>query len=223
LTADEIVNGEEVFFTIRFQNTGTYLAERVRITDQIDTTLNFSTLRFVAASHEVTSFALRPGGLLEVVFENINLPDSLSNEPESHGFVAFAIQRNKNYRHDDEVKNIAAIYFDFNEPIFTNEVIFKVAEDPIVSTKNIEGKENRELSIYPNPTNDIFTVSTAGKAYGSGILKILDSNGKILKVRKITDLHQLILFNASGFAPGMYIVQVSTQKVTLNGKIIIVK
>ena len=161
---------------MHFQNTGTWLAERVRITDQLDTALYWPSLRLIAASHEITSFEMRPGGLLEIVFDNINLPDSTSNEPESHGYVTFAIQRKKNFNPNRPVRNYAAIYFDFNEPIFTNEVSFGVKEPPVVSVHEIGKNEVQKLHIYPNPTQASFIVSTRGTFQGRGKLRYIYYN-----------------------------------------------
>lgn len=65
LTPNEIAAGKELLYTIQFQNTGTFQADRVRITDQLDTALNASTLRLVASSHPVSAFRLLPGGRVQ--------------------------------------------------------------------------------------------------------------------------------------------------------------
>ena len=95
LTSSEIAAGKELVYTVQFQNTGNFQADRVRITDQLDTAFDASTLRLVASSHTISTFRLLPGNLLEVIFEPIALPDSNSNESASHGFVSFGIQRNQ--------------------------------------------------------------------------------------------------------------------------------
>ena len=53
-------------------------------------------------------------------FPNINLPDSNSNEPGSHGYVQFKIRAKNNIVIGDVLSNTANIYFDFNAPIITN-------------------------------------------------------------------------------------------------------
>ena len=57
---------------------------------------------------------------LEFYFQNIMLPDSVSNEPESHGLVSFTIRPEAGLPLLTELNNTAAIYFDNNPPIITN-------------------------------------------------------------------------------------------------------
>lgn len=208
LTQEEIQAGKELFYTIRFQNTGTYLAEKVRITDMIDTALYIPSLRLVAASHEVTSFSLFQGGLLEVKFDDIMLPDSNSNEPESHGFITFAIQRNKDFNPAYEVKNIAAIYFDFNEPIFTNEVIFTMPQGEPVATKEIINEFKNPLIIFPNPTESSFTISINNSPSEKGMLEISDLSGKVIHKRSVDNISIPIEVQIKDHPQGVYIIKV---------------
>jgi len=151
LTHTEILAGRSLNYTILFQNTGTYEADRVRITDHLDTALNWSTLRLIASSHTVTSFQLLPGGLLEILFDNIALPDSNANEAESHGFATFSIQRNKAYSPIYQVKNKAAIYFDFNDPIITNTVSTELATTTVSTHEPKKPRADQDvLWISPN-------------------------------------------------------------------------
>jgi hypothetical protein len=53
-------------------------------------------------------------------FDNILLPDSNVNEPESHGYVKFTIELKDSIPQDTKIENFAGIYFDFNDPVITN-------------------------------------------------------------------------------------------------------
>jgi uncharacterized repeat protein (TIGR01451 family) len=222
LTAAEIAAGKELLYTIRFQNTGTYFAEKVRITDQLDTALNWSTFRLVAASHDITSLELRPGGLLEVVFDNIFLADSTSNEPASHGFVTYAIQRNKNFNPGRVVRNSAAIYFDFNEPIFTNELQTGVAPDPPVAVFDSPKFDEESLLVYPNPSNGAFTVQTNGKINGKGNLIILDAKGQLVKVQQVSEMGLPVSVSAGNLPTGVYFIQLTNGDKSIVGKVVLV-
>jgi len=116
-----VVLDQELEYTIRFQNTGNDTAFTVRIEDQIRNGLDVSTFEFISASHEV-SYGIDDGMKLTFLFENIMLPDSTTNEVESHGFAKFRIKPNGNIRDNTWVRNKAEIYFDLNQPIITNEV-----------------------------------------------------------------------------------------------------
>jgi uncharacterized repeat protein (TIGR01451 family) len=205
LTIEEIAEGKEILYTIQFQNTGTYEADQVRITDLLDAELDFTTCRFVAASHPVSTFRLIPGGLLEIIFEHIMLPDSNTNEASSHGFVTFAIQRKKGYVPFYAVRNEAAIYFDFNEPILTNLVLTPV-KTPSVSTQTPKYKDDLGLRIYPNPAQQSFTISTVQKLEGSGTLTLLNTSGQICIQSQISDLGLPVLVNTTALSDGIYFV-----------------
>lgn len=167
----------EVFYTIQFQNTGTYQADKVRITDQIDTALFYPSIRFVASSHQVTSFELHPGGLLVITFDQIYLPDSTQNEPESHGFVTFAVKRNQKFDAKEPVINSAGIFFDFNEPIFTNEVAFTVPEEQ-TSTTQLPNRLT-QLTIYPNPSSGAIKIHFDAPIYKDLALRVFDIEGRL--------------------------------------------
>jgi uncharacterized repeat protein (TIGR01451 family) len=220
LTEAEIAEGKELLYTIQFQNTGNYPAERVRITDMIDTALYLPSLRFVAASHPVTSFQLKPGGLLEVIFDNIMLPDSTSDEVGSHGFVTFAIQRKKAFNPTYPVRNMAAIYFDFNEPIFTNEVSFTINDTPVAVSER-PGKAGKLLLIFPNPAEREFTISSNGQLHGSGTMTLQNETGQILLQRAVEDLSMPIAVQPGYLPAGIYFVQLSGGAGVMAGKIVI--
>ena len=87
-----ILGGERIQYSTRFQNTSNAAATDVLIIDTLDTNLldlstfevGYGTAQFYTCLHD--------DGLLEFMFFDINLPDSVSNEPESHGLVSFSIE-----------------------------------------------------------------------------------------------------------------------------------
>ena len=118
----EVINEtSEIEYLIRFQNTGTDTAFTVRIEDQLSEDFIHSSLSPVAASHDYEWTVNR--NRLVVTFNDIDLVDSIRNEPASHGFVKFKVSLSANRPQPGEVvENQASIYFDFNEPIITNTV-----------------------------------------------------------------------------------------------------
>ena len=223
LTVKEIEEGKEIFYTVYFQNTGTWQADKVRITDQIDTALYLPSLRLVSASHSITRFELKPGGLLEIVFDNINLPDSTSNEPESHGYVTFAIQRKKHFNPNVPVRNYAAIYFDFNDPIFTNEVSFSIKSTPVVSTQNTYKRTITQLHIFPNPTKSHFTIVPTNVFHGHGTLQLYNITGQLCYQQQVIDMEQPIQVHLSDLANGLYYVRLSGYSGSAIGRVLINK
>ncbi|MCG8329020.1 MAG: T9SS type A sorting domain-containing protein [Chitinophagales bacterium] len=118
---------ETLFYTIRFQNTGNDTAFTVRILDQLAPELDWETFQPLSASHAYKA-TLFPDGEVEFLFEDILLPDSIVNEPGSHGYVAFSIALKDGLEDFTAVKNTARIYFDYNEPIITNTTTNTIVE-----------------------------------------------------------------------------------------------
>jgi uncharacterized repeat protein (TIGR01451 family) len=115
-----IANDTLLEYLIRFQNTGNAPATDVTIRDTLDQNLNISTFELAVSSHSVFTTLNPETREVEFYFQNIMLPDSVNNEPESHGLVSFTIRPEADLPLLTELKNTAAIYFDNNPPIITN-------------------------------------------------------------------------------------------------------
>ncbi len=111
--------GDTLIYTIRFQNTGTDTAFNIRLEDQLDIDLDWSTFTPLVGSHPFEVY-LDDNGKLKFYFNDILLPDVNTNEPESHGFVKYQILPKANLSENTIIDNMAEIYFDFNPPILTN-------------------------------------------------------------------------------------------------------
>ncbi len=112
---------ESLKYKIRFQNTGNDTAFNIVIRDTLSPMLDHRTVRSIRSSHQHTT-ELDGDGVISFYFDNIYLPDSLINEPESHGYVSFYIDAKEEIMPFDSVFNTAYIYFDLNQPIITNTV-----------------------------------------------------------------------------------------------------
>jgi uncharacterized repeat protein (TIGR01451 family) len=110
--------GKALLYTIRFQNTGTDTAFYVRIADTLSPKLDLTTFNFIDASHQAST-EIR-NNIINFIFNPIALADSNHNEPLSHGFVKFSIKPVLPVSLTDTVFNNAAIYFDYNTPVITN-------------------------------------------------------------------------------------------------------
>ncbi len=221
LTHEEISAGKEILYTIQFQNTGNYPADQVRITDLLDTALYYPSCRLVVASHEVTSFRLMPGGLLEMIFDNIQLSDSNSNEIASHGFVTFGIQRKKAHDNYYVVRNEAAIYFDSNEPVLTNLVTTPIKTLSVSTQTPYQANFPDALRIYPNPAYQNITISTEGKFIGLGLLTIQNTSGQVCSQFYVTDSSRPIEVNVTGLPNGLYLIRLNGADMSAAGSFIL--
>lgn len=220
LTLQEIAEGHELEYTVFFQNTGTYPAERVRITDQLHPDLDFSSLRLLHASHDIAQFKLWPGGLLEVIFDPIMLPDSNSNEPESHGFVSFAVKTKPGLSANFKIPNRAFIFFDFNEPIITNTVTTQLF-DPSVSVTHPASATTApaKLTISPNPAREQCWINSNNQLSGPATLLLFDAAGRVCREMRVGDAARPILLKTAGLPPGIYTITLSGLGGIIAGKL----
>jgi uncharacterized repeat protein (TIGR01451 family) len=119
--------GQDIIYTIRFQNTGNDTAFRVELIDTLSENLNVSTFDFITSSHRpiditIESITNSQKSVLKFLFEDILLPDSTVDEPGSNGFVQFSIRPKFGLPEPTVLTNSAGIYFDLNPPVITNLV-----------------------------------------------------------------------------------------------------
>jgi hypothetical protein len=177
LFTTELINPPYLDYIIRFQNTGTDTAFTVKILNPIDTTkLQLQTFEFVASSHPADITWKSWERNMEFQFENILLPDSNVNEPESHGFIRYRIKPKSTLSLNDTIKNNAFIYFDFNAPVATN-----TANTVIVLSTGISSFDNVfEFNIYPNPvTSDLYLDLNLAVA-GDADISVMSIEGKLI-------------------------------------------
>lgn len=136
---------QSIEYLIRFQNTGTDTAFNITVVDTLHKHLDVNNLELGLSSH-LYDWEVR-NKVLFIYFRNIMLPDSNKNEKLSHGYIKFKITPNKQVTYSDLISNRAAIYFDFNEPIITNEVFLN---KNIINVKEKEIRDSN-FEIYPNP------------------------------------------------------------------------
>ena len=167
----------DLTYTIHFQNTGTDVAYNISVIDTLDNEVDTLSLKIMGASHYMTPEWLAPG-IVKFNFYSINLADSFSNEPLSHGYVRFNIKLHGGLPIGTEITNKAYIYFDSNPPVITNETLNTIEWPSVVSNVSVTS----DIQIYPNPaTNNIFA-----EHLKEGKLLILDMSGRMLIDQDIT-------------------------------------
>lgn len=179
-----IKNGTEIEYKIRFQNTGTDTAFNVAIRDTLDANLDPATFRAGASSHAFTTELLSEG-VLVFHFKNILLADSFVNEPASNGFVEFSI-KTKDRPDGTVIKNDAAIYFDFNDPVITNEVFHTIGTGFVPTATFFLPDEPARLTAAPNPFVEKTTIDFGEKtADAAMVLRVFDMFSKEIRREKV--------------------------------------
>lgn len=151
-----VVLDTKLTYTVHFQNTGTAPAMNVSILDELDPSLDISSVRVLSQSHTMIMEVLQPN-TIDFKFDNIMLADSTSNEPESHGWVVFEVDPLPGVSNWTEVSNSVGIYFDYNEPVLTNTV-YTTYIDEIDCNLSLTEDELMDVKLYPNPSTGIFRV-----------------------------------------------------------------
>ncbi len=132
---DHITEPDERFtYRINFQNTGNDTAHFVKIVDQLNNSFDLSTIQLLSSSHPY-NFSLIDHELIWQ-FDPILVPDSNTDEANSHGFVEFSIELVSSVSQGQQVTNSAQVFFDNNSPVVTN-ITRNLICTPEIATINI--------------------------------------------------------------------------------------
>ncbi len=186
---------DELTYVVRFQNTGTAPAQDIFIIDSLSTNLDWTTLKVISTSHNMQLISLG-NGVMKFNFPGIWLPDSTANEPLSHGDVVFSIKEKATNTVGSEIENTAYIYFDWNPAIITNTTF------NVNAYLGIDEKEEIEVSVYPNPTENILHV-VSSKTVDK--LVLVDLMGKEIFTQDMKT--SSIDLNVADLATGTYMLQ----------------
>ncbi|NUY80653.1 T9SS type A sorting domain-containing protein [Flavobacterium sp. MAH-1] len=185
-----------LYYTIRFENTGTAAAHNIRIEDVLDSQLNEETVELLSSSDHCT--LTRNGNSLVFNLPNVMLPPSVENTQIGHGYVQFRVKPDAGYQVNDVIPNTASIYFDFNPAIVTNEWT-----TTFVNQLQVDEFDAQSVAVYPNPTSNFVTVALKNGNVKSA--RVYDVSGKIVAQSEFSDTIDL-----SKTTSGMYFLEILT-------------
>ncbi len=198
-------------YVVRFQNTGTAPATFIEVLDTLEAGLDIRTFELRSTSHNCR-MSFPADSVVKWRFDNINLPDSTSNEAASHGFIHFTINTIPGIQPDDTIKNRVGIYFDFNPVVLTNfaNTVFYLP----VSTA--EAAQKPGFRIFPNPVsgeNDL-NVALGEDFTGEIKFEILSLDGRVLDLffREKTEAQISEVLEIPAIAAGPFLVRISHSK-----------
>lgn len=203
LTPQEVTDGTPVTYTIRFQNTGTFLAEHVRLVDTLPAELDPTTLTFIGSTHPCEVHQMND--VLDLRFDHIMLPDSGTDQALSQGSATFRFTPDNNLPLGTVVANRADIHFDFNAPIRTNDAVLVVDQ---TSGAAAVGSRAADLRVQPNPATHELRVLLPDGMGERVQVRVIDQAGRAVEQvdRTTTTAVQL---DVSHLCSGLYTVQVT--------------
>lgn len=212
-------NDTTLHYRIRFQNTGTDTAFTVVIRDTLDAALDITSFRIDQASHPM-EYEITGEGELTFTFNNILLPDSFVNEPASNGLVSYFINRKPDLPIGTEIRNTAAIYFDFNLPIYTNTTLNTLFDQ----TVSVEEIGTSDFTLKPNPAAHQTIIQLNLKSASDVHYQLSDISGRVIISERLGLLskgtHEWAI---AGLNPGVYLViinegqKVSSKRLIISG------
>jgi Secretion system C-terminal sorting domain/Fibronectin type III domain len=200
---NQFTANDYLYYTIRFQNTGTANAINVRLENLLDSQLDQSSIRMVSSSH---NYVLeRVNNHLVWKFDYINLVSALQSEELSKGYVTYKIKIKPGFTVGTIIPSVANIYFDSNPAVTTNTF-----NTEFVTTLANANFESGNFALYPNPAQNNVTINLQNTTETIDSITITDVLGKtIRKVNAISD--KVINLDISDLSQGVYMIEIKTE------------
>ncbi len=167
-----IIPKTDIEYTVFFELPNNDSFERVVIRDTLPEQLDFNSLEMGAASHPY-DFVLYQGGILKITFDSIRIfsgggtgeADAVTRQ----GYVSYRLSQKPNTTTGTVIRNRAAVYFDYESPVLSQEVRHVVGcedlfeSDCLISSqRNLPTANGVIITVNPNPMGELTTVSIKG-------------------------------------------------------------
>jgi hypothetical protein len=212
-------------YVVHFQNEGTYFAQNVVVVDTLDSDLRVNTVKPGYATHRYVA-TVSETGVLKFSFDNIYLPwKSAYGDALSSGMFVYSVKLKKNLAVGTQIKNKAAIYFDYNEPIITNTTLNTIAKPTTTVSVAERMRGGAEAILFPNPANSYFTLMVNSEEASGGTLSVYDISGRLVSAKAVTlqPGENSFLTGTENLQSGIYIVRLDAEDLSVSGKVVITK
>jgi uncharacterized repeat protein (TIGR01451 family) len=210
INPSEFGSDNYLYYTIRFENTGTASAINVRIEDTLDAQLDWNSIEMIDSSHNYVMERMEEQ--LEWRFDNILLLDSTTDPVGANGYVYFKIKPLV-ITEGTIIPNTAEIYFDFNPPIITN-TFTSTFQTPLSN----HSLQNVTFNLIPNPTSGIIEVNLINRSLEDSQIILYDLTGRITLSQKLTKENNEV--NLSELPKGIYIAELRSGNELYTSKIV---
>ncbi len=210
-------------YMVHFQNTGTWSAQNIVVIDTIDANLDWSTLKPIYQSAKC-KVDVSEGGVAKFTFTNINLPAQMYNDGGSNGMFTYTVKTRHALPIGTQFRNKAAIYFDYNKPVYTNTTLNTLGwptSVPVAASAAATGS----FDLYPNPTSNTFNIVVTSEQSMTYGLRVTDISGRtaINKSIAVAKGTETVSVDASSLPSGVYFVTLYGGEKLQTRKLVILK
>jgi len=152
------VIAQETDLTYKFiiGNTTAEPIDRIVIRDTLSSLLDIATLEMGASSHPYT-FEVYNQGILKITFDSLNLLPATTTGDTAYLFIEFRISQLANNPVGSLITNRATVFYDYQEPIISNQVRHTVGQYPDFIEVQLDTDTRNTLrtaariNVFPNP------------------------------------------------------------------------
>jgi uncharacterized repeat protein (TIGR01451 family) len=200
-------------YVINFQNEGNGPAVNVVVKNVLTSDLDMSSFQLLGTSHP--SVLNVNGSELSFKFSNIMLSPKDQDEPNSHGWVRYAINAVNGLPSGHIIAEPADIYFDYNEAVTTNDGAVILLD----ATGIGEVPEAVTVVVAPNPMSDYTRITLNNSQADNFRFRVIDITGRMVSDESSTG--NTLLLNRNSLSSGLYVYQVvQKNEVVATGKLI---
>lgn len=175
--AEHFINkGTKIDYIVRFDNPGKDTVDNVIVKCKIPFGLDISTLQMGSASHSYT-YRFNQERDLVITFENLQLPDSMSSNGNSNGYVKFNLMPSSVLNNGDSIIVQSRILYDFDTPINTKDVFHIIGTDFIISGTEWTAIP-LDMGIFPNPTTSEIEIDPREVPFVTGSYDLINQYGQ---------------------------------------------
>jgi uncharacterized repeat protein (TIGR01451 family) len=202
--------GDYLHYMIRFENSGTSIAQNIVLKDLIDTSkFDIATLVPLDGSRPFIT-KITDNNSVEFIFQNINLPFDIGT---NNGYLAFKIKTIPTLVNGNQITNSATIYFDYNQPVTTNLAITNIQ-----ALKTQDYVFSDFFTIYPNPIKNILNIENIKQLEISSIT-IYNMLGQLVQTF-ISDHNNTISIDVTQLKTDIYFIKINSDKGSSTSKFI---
>ncbi|MBK9146267.1 MAG: T9SS type A sorting domain-containing protein [Flavobacteriales bacterium] len=204
ITPDDVADQKLLEYTINFQNTGTAPAVNIVIKDSLDADWDLSTFEMIGATHPFTLTITEEVAIW--TFAEIMLPDSTTDEPNSHGSIHYRMAPKNSLVLGDQLTNRADIYFDYNAPVLTNTTVTTVE----LSTGMADSGMGSGLLIAPSPSTGMVNMHWSDVHAGNAQLNVHDALGRVVFTMSIASGSNARSIDLGFLPAGSYVARLNS-------------